>query len=263
MENGAQVKDEQGNLLTLQDKLEKKWNLTKGFLNNKTWRKGDSLAEENMSYYQRKSWKLNDGATVLDTKAMDDELGYYMYLDSKFVANSEREWREHKWPKATHYIALENEAEELKYKRNEVKSKAFAALHAEDMTPTMREKFCAILNLSNARSVLSSEQSHNTLFEYIDKTSYGPGSNIEKFLELCTLLKTPLGREEAEARFTLKRGLDTRTIYERQGAYIWPKATGQITLGETLSEAVQFLLNPKKQALAQELEEEMKLKILR
>lgn len=262
IEAGVAVKDSEGTPLSLQDKLEKKWNLSKGYLHNRPWRKGDSIKEENFSYYQRKSWKLNDGSTVLDTDNMDDELAYYMYLDSKFVANSEKEWREGKWPKATHYIALENEAEEIKFSRNETKSKAFASLHAEDMTPTVREKICSILELSNSRSFLSPEQSHNLLFEYIDKTTFGPRSNIEKFSEIANSLKTPKGREELEARFLLKKALDFRVIYERQGTYTWPKASGQIVLGENYGEAIDFVLNPKKQALLEELEAEIKAKSL-
>lgn len=260
MDSGKQVTDKEGNKLTLQDKLEKKWNLPKDYLHNRPWRKGDPTKEEFMSYYQRKSWKLNDGCTVLDLDNMDEELFYYVVLDSKFVANSEREWREHKWPKATHYIALENEADELKFKRNELKSKAFALLHSSDMTPTMKEHFVVILELASARANLTPEQTHNLLFEYIDKSTFTPNSNIDKFTELSHMLTTPKGREELSARFLLRGAVDSRIVVEKQGAYTWARATGVITLGETHGEAIEFLLNPKKVALVEELEKEIKAK---
>lgn len=241
--------------------MEKKWNLPKDYLNNRPYRKGDPIKESEWTYYQRKSWKLNDGATVLDTESMDDELGYYVFLDSKFVANSEAEWRQHKWPKATHYIALENEAEELKYNKNQLKSKAFAALHSEIMIPTVKEKIVVILELANAFASLTTEQIDNLLFEYIDKSTFNMNSNIDKFTNVYNLLLTPVGREELDAKFNLKQALDSRVIFEKQGAYTWVRPSGVIVLGETYQEAVEFLLNPKKSSLIDDLKEEIKLKM--
>lgn len=91
VEEGSPKKKSDGTTLTLQHKMEKKWGLPEGFLHNRPWRKGDSIKEEDMSYFQRKSWKLNDGCTVLDLSNFDDEMFYYVALDSKFIANSERE----------------------------------------------------------------------------------------------------------------------------------------------------------------------------
>lgn len=260
IENGIQVKDDKDKPLTLQHKLERKWGLDTGYLSNKAWMRGDSTKESDMTYFQRKSWKLNDGATMLNLDNFDDEMFYYVCLDSKFVATSEKEWREYKWPKATHYIALENEAEEIKFKRNEVKSKAFATLHSEAMTPTMRHKIASILELATSKGTITSEQSLNLLYEYIDKTTFGPNSNLDKFTAITNLLSTPKGREEIEARFLLKQALDTRVVWEKQGAYNWVRPTGQIVLGETYAEAIDFVLNPKKQQLVEDLEKEIKAK---
>lgn len=250
-ENGVQ-KEENGKPLTLQDKLERKWGLEPGFLTNKAWRKDQKYTD--ITYYQTKSWILKDGATVLDLTNMDDELGYYMFLDSKFVANSEKEWKEHKWPLATHYIALENEAEELKFKKNERKSKAFAALHSESMTSEMKKTFVFLLDLVNVKSSITDQQVHNLLFDYIDSTTFLPGSNIDKFLNLYTKLETPTGRAEIDAELLLMRLVQERIINEKQGAYFWIRAEGAIELGVTKSEAIDFILNPKKQVLVDELE---------
>lgn len=261
IEEGKQV-TEDGKLLTLQDKMEKKWGLEKGFLNNRPYRKGDPIKEEFQTYYQRTSWQLNDGCTVLDLSKMDDELGYYMFLDSKYVANSEREWKERKWPKATHYIALENEAEELKYSKNQQKSKAFANLHAEAMTPSVKQKMVCILELTRTTTTLTTEQVDNLLYDFVDKTTFGNNSNLDKFLALFNLLSTPVGREELDSKYLLKQGLDTRVLYEKQGAYSWVRPSGLIILGETYSEAIDFLMNPKKSSLVDELKEEIKFKNL-
>lgn len=250
-ENGVQ-KEENGVKLTLQDKMERKWNLPKGFLTNKPWRKGQTSDE--FTYYQTTSWRLADGSTVLDLNIMNDELAYYVYLDSKYVGNSEKEWREHKWPYATHYIALENEAEELKYKKNERKSRAFASLHSEDMTPAMKRSFIYLLELANSTSELTDQQAHNLLFDYIDTTTFTPGSNIDKFLNLYTKLETPGGRSELEAELLLMKLLTKRVISEKQGAYFWVRPEGTIELGVTKAEAIDFILNPKKQTLVDELE---------
>lgn len=260
IEDGQPVKDSQGIPLTLQDKLERKWNLEKGYLTNRPWRKGDSMKEEDMTFYQKKVWKFNDGSTVLDLDNMEDELCYYMCLESKFVANSERELKEHKWPKALYYISLENEADELKYKKTERKSKAFAALHHKDVTDTMKRKFAYLLELASSTTSLSNEQVHNLLFDYIDKTSFTPNSNIDKFFGLFDKLTTKTGREELEAQMLLKQAIDTRVIYEKADTYTWPRPEGTVELGNTKHEAIEFILSPKKAVLVDELEAAVKAK---
>lgn len=186
---------------------------------------------------------------------------YYVALDSKFIANSEQEYRAHKWPKAQYYIALENEAEEMKYKRTQIKSEAFSKLHHKNMDPLTKKKFIFILGLSKTTSTLTEEQVHNLLFDYIDKSGYTDGSNIDKFTEVFELTKNADGRREIEARLLLKKSLDSRVIYEKQGSYKWVRSSGVLTIGDTYAEAVDFLINPKKEALVEELEEEINAKL--
>jgi hypothetical protein len=255
---GTQKVDKDGKPLTMQDKMEQKWNLPKGYLHNRPYRKGMKLSD--LSYYMEKTWVLKDGSTCLDLDNMDDELGYYVFLEASRIANSEKELREHKWPKATHYIALENESEEIKFSKNEMKSKAIAQLHREDMTPTMKFKIAAILGLCSATSNLTQEQVGNLLFEFVNNSTFDPGSNIDKFNEVTVQLKTPVGRENLEARFLLKLAIDTRAIFEKQGAYTWPRPTGVITIGENYSEAIDFFMNPKKAALIDDLKAEIDLR---
>lgn len=215
-----------------------------------------------MTYFQRKAWRLNDGSTVLDLNNFDDAMFYYVALDSKLIANSESDRRKGLWPKATHFIALENEAEEIKYHKNQVKSSTFAKLHDKDLTPVMKKLFIHVLELANTKAYLTDEQVHNLLFDYIDKSDFREGSNIDKFSELYQLLQTATGRDELNARLLLQKLLDSRIIYEKQGSYRWNKPSGLITIGDTYAEAVGFLLNPKKSTLVEDLEKELTAKLI-
>lgn len=255
IENGEQKKDEKGNPLMLQQKLELKWNKPVGYFTNIALGKNENIKDEDRTYFQKMRWPLGDGSTVFDLDTMDGEMGYYVCLASSMVANSEKEWRAHKWPKAKWYIALENESEEIKYQRNEIKSKAFGALHNPELTESYKRKVVSILDIASTRSTLTSEQIHNLLYEYIDKSGFTPGSNIEKFNELNLLLSTAPGREELEARYILKQALDSRIIYEKQGSYTWVRPEGSIVIGDRYSEAIDFLLNPKKSAELEQLQE--------
>lgn len=256
-ENGTPKTDETGKPLMLQSKFEQKWHLQPGFLTNKPWRKGDSIKDEDFTYYMKTSWRLNDGCTVLDLTNMDDELGYYVMLASSLVANSEREYLEHKWPRAQYYIALENESEEIKYGRNAVKSKAFSALHDDKLTDVIKRKLVALLGITSSKSDVTGQQVHNALYEFIDKSSFTPGSNIEKFNTLIRLLDTPDGRETFEARYILKQAMDTRLVIEKQDVYTWNRPRGPIVIGDRYDEAVDFILDPRKATDVEELTQEI------
>jgi uncharacterized protein with NAD-binding domain and iron-sulfur cluster len=149
----------------------------------------------------------------------------------------------------------------LNSRENQIKSQAFAALHTKDMTNTMKRKLVSILELATASAQLTQEHVDNLLFDYIDSSTFRPGNNIDKFTEVYDLTKTADGRKELEARYTLKKALDSRVVYEKQDSYIWTRTSGVLTIGETYSEAIDFLLNPSKQALVEELEAELKAKL--
>lgn len=257
-ETGNQKRDESGRPLTLQDQLELKWNLPKNYLTNRAWR--PEMGYKDLTYFDTKYWVLNDGSTVLDLTNMDDEIFYHVCLASSLVANSERELRSHKWPKALWYIALENESDEIKYQRNELKSKAIATLHSDDFTENYKQIFVKLLNLASSKTSLTYSQVHNLLFEYIEKSSFAVDSNINKFNALASLLKTPKGREELQARFLLKQLIDTRIVIERSNTYTFLRPNNNIVIGERYEEAIDFLLNPKKDKEVEEMKELLKQK---
>ena len=260
-ETGTPFKDDSGNDLTLQHMLEKKYNLQQGYLHNRPFPPNQSPTPDKVSFFQSTYWILKDGTTVFDTNDMMGELGYYVLLASPKVANSEKEWRSHKWPKAEFYIALENETESIKYQKNEVKGRAIAKLNSSELTSIYKRKLLSLLDLSSSTAPVTDEQVYNLLFDYIDKSSFTLGSNIDKFTEVTNLLNTPSGREEFEARFLLRQALDTRVIYEKQNTYKFPSPNGEITIGERYTEAVDFFMNPKKQKEIDEIKSLIELKL--
>jgi hypothetical protein len=243
---GQQKKDNNGKLLTLQDKLEEMFNKPRGHFTNTPWPKQVSGISYQPTYFQLKTWALNDGATMLDLGKMDDLLGYYVALDSNYVANSESEWRGNKWPKATHYIALENESEMIKYQRTNFKSNAFAKLHDKALTPTYQRKIAVILNLINAVHKPTNEHLHNLYYNLIDLATERTRKDVQRFIELVDNIATKDGRIKLEALYLLQCGLDTRTIVNRKGTYTWIRPEGSIDIGYRLEDALDYLLDPKK-----------------
>lgn len=252
-ENGKQVTDELGNPLTLQDKEEQFWNKPKGYFSNQPRTREDNDRKAPLTYFQRSEWKFNDGATMLDLSNMDERMCYYMSLGSKRVADSEKELRDHKWPYAEFYIAIANESDEMQYTKNNRKIEAFASLKAKSMTPVMKRKIADILEITKPQASLSEETVVNNLYRYIDTSDFRRTSNIEKLLSLYNKLSTAPGREEIEARHLLTRALDARVIYHKAGTYTWIRPEGKLVIGEKYSEAIDFLLNPKKEELVEDI----------
>jgi len=249
-----------GETISLQKWAEEKWNQSPGFLGNKSFRKGNSMNPEDMTYFQKRVWKLNDGTTVLDLDKLDDWCFYQVAMESKYVASSEKEWKQHKWPKATHYIALENESEELKYKKNHKKSLAISKLHNEDMTLSWKRKFVVILGVSSARNTLTEETAVNALFDGIqdNKTTSTGKDFVDRFMEIYKKFETPEGRERLESEYLLNELIDYNIVFEKAGTYNWKSKA--LDIGFTKEESVDYLIHPKKQAQVEDLIKELKLK---
>lgn len=256
------VLNDKGQPITLQEHLEKKWNKPAGYFTNQAASKHYRGDGSDLGYYYQKYWTLVDGTTVLDMANMDDEIGYYVMLASSQVANSEREWKEHKWPKAQWYIAIENESSELKYTRNQILAKAFALLTSSDFTDAIKRKVVSILDIVSSKGPLSTEQVFNLLHEYINSSTFQPDSNIEKLNNLANLLKTKDGQEKFQAMWILKQAQDYgNIIYPKQDTWYWKKDNGQvITIADRYADAVDFITNPKKSAEVEEILNQIKQK---
>lgn len=247
--------------VTLQDWAEEKWGLSKGFLSNKAWRKGDTMKDEEMTYFQKKSWKFNDGTTILDLDNLDDFCCYHMCLESKYIANSEKEWKEHKWPKATHYISHENEPDEIKLRKNNRKALAYRAMTDNDFTLPWKRKVVVVLQLASDRITLSEEQINNLLYDYIDNSATHEGpTSISKLLEKYSMIAKADTKNILEAEYLLQSATDWRIVIEKAGTYTWLSKDMQI--GFNKPEAIDFITDVRKQSLVDELKEEIKLKKL-
>jgi hypothetical protein len=255
---GLEARNKNGEPIMLQEVLEKKYAKPAGYYTNAPVTKNQE--EKDITFYQTTYWILEDGTTMFDLDTELGELGYYAALESPLIANSEREYREHKWPKAEFYIAIENESDDIKYNKNKVKSKAFAALEDPALSDTFRRKFVVLLGLANTKANLTIEKINNMLFEYIDSSSFSESSNISKFMVLFNQFKTAKGKETIEVRYIIQQALDLRIMFEKQNTYTWVRPTGNITLGERYEDAVEFMLNPKKAAEVDEIIEEIKKK---
>jgi hypothetical protein len=252
---------EDGTIVTIQEWAENNWALPKNFLTNKPFRKGDSAKHDDMTYYQKKVWYFNDGTTILDLDNLDDFCCYHMMLESKYFANSEKEWKQHKWPKAEFYISLENESEEIKYKKNRDKTKAFAKLEENDFTLPWKRKFVVLLGLATPRITLTEEQIQNSLYDFIDQnqTRTGkPKSDVLRFLDLYEKMSTADGRERIEKQYLLEELVDYNIVSEKASTY--KRISKGTEIGYSYEEAVDFLLHPKKQAQVDEMLAELKLK---
>jgi hypothetical protein len=244
---------------TIQEWAEDKWGLERGALTNRPWKKGDSLADDKLTYFQKKAWKLNDGTTVLDLNYLDDFCFYHVALDSKFIANSEREWKEHRWPKATHYISHENEPDELKMRKNNRKALCFSTLVNPEFTLPWKRKFVVLLDLASDRITLSEEQITNLIYDAIDKSENHDGPTfINKYLSKFNMLEKADEKEHLESEYLLKSLVDWRIVIEKAGTYTW--FAKEMQIGFNKDEAIDFLKDPRKQSLIDELKEELKLK---
>lgn len=264
IENAEPQLDKNGKPLFLQQKLERKWNLPEGMLHNRPINLESYLDKPvtELSYFQSKRWKLVDGTTAFDLSSMDDELGYYVLLASSKVANSLSEYERRLWPKAEFFIVHTMEDEALRYEKLYSKSKAFALIHDPLFTDEIKRKIVNLLELASVKADLTMHQVHNLLVDYIESNS--SAGRLDKFFSYANLLSTAEGRAQFEAMHLLKSALDTRVIWEKQDVYTWVKPDGSsLPIADRYSEAVDFMLNPKKRKEVDEITAQVQKKLKR
>ena len=243
-----------------QHELEIKYNLPMGYLTDSPPSKEHRKDPSKVTFFQNFVYHLNDGTTVLNLNEFKDEIAYWLFRASKYVANSEVEWRSYKWPKALYYISHEQETEELKYSKEQHINKAIATLHTEDMDTATMRKFCRILNLSKGEP--TEEQAYNFLSKFI-KDGAAPGtknSSIDQYNELYELMQTSPGRERLEAWDFLKVLQEYKVVGNYQGTYLW--FTHKLNIGFRMEEAITFLIDPNKQKEHEELRKELKARMV-
>lgn len=240
--------------ITKQEEMEIKYGLPKGYLSDAPPSQRRKKGEE-LTFLQEFKFHLNDGSTVFDTETLEGELAYEISKVCKHVANSEKELKDHLWPHATHYIAIRNESEALKYKRQSEIDQAIANLRSEQMDDVTQIKILKALNMIKGST--TKERAYTMLSDFIRETSE-VNSNARKFNDLYNLLSTQEGREDIDAQALLKDLLDNWIISEKAGTYTWIRKG--LNLGQRKEDAIRFLIDPNKQPERDELERELKAK---
>jgi hypothetical protein len=235
--------------------VEIKYGLPFNYLSNEQYDRKNDVKGKEKTFYQTFNFKLNDGLTVLDTDKRDDYLAYKIMTASKRFANSKKDLDSGKFPDAIYYIGIENETEDIKFKKKQKVNNALAKLANSDFDSITQKKVVKILEL--AKGNLTDQQSYNTLSSFIEDTTVGK-DNISEFERIYKLLETADGREEFEARYLLQDLIDSWIVSEKQGTYIWNAK--KLTLGQRKEEAVKFLINPEKQEEQEELKRQLAAK---
>lgn len=248
--------------ISLQEYMEVKHGVRKDYYTSRAAKGRDNFNTKGADrpFFWDFTYAMNDGTTMLDMDDRNEELAYYMFKSPEYkkVANSEQEWRQHKYPYAQFYISYENEGEELKFESKKRLNRAVAILEGEQLqdVETMK-KFVKILKL--AKDISTVTQGYN-LIDTLIKTdkSTGAVSGLNRFLELAKLLDTAEGRERLTAKAELADYINHWIITEKAGTYTWVSKAQVIANRE--EEAIDFLVNPGKDIERSELELSLKSK---
>lgn len=206
------------------------------------------------TFFDRFKYKLNDGTTTLDLSNPIDEIAYEVFKESKYIANSKKEYAEHIWPRADFVLTEPNESEREMYQKKQTVDKAKAALVSMDNLT--QEKVAKILGLVKGKS--NPETIYSTLSSYIETASLKNMSPIDEFNDLVKLLSTKKGREEVDAKALLEDLIYFRIVGVRQNTYKW--LHGDIVIGQRKPAAVSYLLDPAQQPEVDEMKAELKAK---
>tara|TARA_R110000850_G_scaffold1714_8_gene9198 strand:+ start:8887 stop:9906 length:1020 start_codon:yes stop_codon:yes gene_type:complete len=247
--------------LKLQYIKELEYGFEKDYLTDKPHTRNSKVGAE-PSFYQTFKITCNDGLTIFDRGKINDDLAYYVMITSKKFANSRKELNQGVWPDAIHYIGLEQEDEEVKFKKRQLTDKAKGALTYGDLADTVSQrKFVKILLPKVSKGDLTDIQLYNFLSKAVEANERykSGGTFLENFNKTLTLMETPDGREKIEALVFLQDLLNNWVVAEKAGAYKW--LSKDIVLGHTKEQTINFLMNPEKQELQEELEAQLKAKL--
>jgi len=128
-------------------------------------------------------WNHDEGRFVMTAKTHvlnldkpQDRLRYGLCKASKYVANSQQELDEHKYPYAKFVIVDSDEQAEATAKRNELKVKVMVAV--EKMDIKQKRDFCMILGFNTKG--MSDVAISNTVFNAIDTKGYKAAYDVIK-----------------------------------------------------------------------------------
>lgn len=247
--------------VVLQHLVEYKFGLPKGNLSNERADPNNKKFLENPTYIQTFKFQCNDGLTVLDLSKLNDLLAYYICLEYHRFANSKAEYEAGKFPYADYYLATVDEGEEEKFSKKQFKDKAKAELTMGVAADSdMQKKFVKLLLPNIGKGRLSDVQAYNALSEAVDANErYKDGEVfLTKFNKLIALQRDAVGKARFNALVLIQEGINTYTISERAGTYTW--LAKDMIIGASKEKAVDWILDPNKSDLIDELREQIETK---
>jgi len=264
---GESINNPEFQFLAVQDKvllqhlIEYKFNLAKGTLTNERPDTSNRKHVENPTYFHRFKFTTNDGLTVLDLNNLDDLLAYYICLNSRRFANSKAEYESGKFPDADYYLAQQDEGDQEKYTKKQIKDKAKAEIILGKVADSdTQKKFVKLLLPTIGKGRLSDIQAYNALSEAIETNErYKDGEDfITKYNKLVKLLQDAPGKARFNALVLIQEGINTYTISEKAGTYTW--LAKDIVIGASKEKAIDFVLDPAKSDMVDELREQIEAK---
>ena len=246
--------------ISKQEYFEIKMNKPAGFLTSESRPLFENKIGKGLTYLQ-KFFKSFYDTTILDLDVVEDELTYWLLLQSHpdKCANSEDE----KTPFSRAYISQVNEDDVKVGKRNEIIEDAVYKLVKlkNEQSESIIRKFATILEIIKGDVAL--DKVKNSLSDYINQKTSKQFEKIENFNKLFKLLEDIKGMEVFEAKFLLQYAINNRVISDYQGKYIWSskKDSNLELIGRSYQEALSWLLDINNRNYREELENELKAKV--
>jgi len=220
-----------------------------------------TMKPDQITFFQKFRFTLNDGSTVLDMNKVNDVLTYYIVVgNTKQFAPSYEAWRKHQHPYATHYIFVEEEHQEREFSKKQLKNRAIAYLE-EFSTKQPQDVITFCKALKKQVGDISPQIAYSQLDDYINQTGSTAKNNAEKFVELVERFKKPDGKIYITGLALLQDLLHYRILTGRQDIYTWLSAS-QI-IGNRDSEAVAYLTDPNKQPEVSQMKAELQQKLIK
>lgn len=138
--------------------------------------KYDPLDDKSIWNHDEGRFIMQAKTHILDLDKPVDRLRYALCKASKYVANSQQELDEHKWPYAKFVIVNSAEQAEATAKRNELKLKVMALI--DKMDTTQKRNFCMIFGFNvkgQTDTVIS-----NKVFEVVETKGYKASYEVMK-----------------------------------------------------------------------------------
>lgn len=201
----------------------------------------DLSAVNTNKYWQTFKVKLEDKTMIFDTKIPFQELQISLMRASKYVANSQKEYDEGKWPYAKYVIYDEQQETEKKARTAEVKANA-----NQLFSKLSHSKRVDLLKVFGRAADSSSEEfSYAKLYEIVE-------DEPKRFIEVASM-----STEEVKTK-ALIFDLENKGILRTKGtAYLY----NDQQIGFDYDSTVDYLLNPKNQELFIKLTDDLKARV--